>query len=32
VGSTRDPHVWLEAGDELVVESPTLGRLETRLV
>src|SRR4051794_25414559 len=32
VGSTRDPHVWLQAGDELVVESPTLGRLETRLV
>src|SRR3954447_6334358 len=32
VGSTRDPHVWLKAGDEVVVESPTLGRLETRLV
>jgi 2-keto-4-pentenoate hydratase/2-oxohepta-3-ene-1,7-dioic acid hydratase in catechol pathway len=32
VGSTRDPHIWLQAGDELVVESPTLGRLETRLV
>jgi 2-keto-4-pentenoate hydratase/2-oxohepta-3-ene-1,7-dioic acid hydratase in catechol pathway len=32
VGSTRDPRVWLKAGDEVVVESPTLGRLETRLV
>ena len=32
VGSTRQPRVWLQAGDELVVESPTLGRLETQLV
>ncbi|MEA2411978.1 MAG: hypothetical protein QOC77_2539 [Thermoleophilaceae bacterium] len=31
VGSTREPRVWLKPGDELVVESPTLGRLETRL-
>jgi 2-keto-4-pentenoate hydratase/2-oxohepta-3-ene-1,7-dioic acid hydratase in catechol pathway len=31
VGSTREPHVWLKPGDEVVVESPTLGRLETRL-
>ncbi len=31
VGSTRDPHVWLKAGDECVIESPTLGRLATRL-
>ena len=31
VGSTRDPHVWLKPGDECVIESPTLGRLETRL-
>src|SRR5439155_22017241 len=31
VGSTRDPHVWLSAGDECVIESPQLGRLETRL-
>jgi 2-keto-4-pentenoate hydratase/2-oxohepta-3-ene-1,7-dioic acid hydratase in catechol pathway len=31
VGSTRQPHVWLKPGDECVVESPTLGRLETRL-
>lgn len=32
VGSTREPRVWLAAGDEVVVSSPTLGRLETRLV
>jgi 2-keto-4-pentenoate hydratase/2-oxohepta-3-ene-1,7-dioic acid hydratase in catechol pathway len=32
VGSTREPRVWLKPGDEVVVESPTLGRLETRLV
>ena len=31
VGSTRDPHVWLEPGDEIVISSPTLGRLETRI-
>lgn len=31
VGSTREPKVWLKAGDEVVIESPTLGRLETRL-
>ena len=31
VGSTREPRVWLKAGDEMVIESPTLGRLETRL-
>jgi 2-keto-4-pentenoate hydratase/2-oxohepta-3-ene-1,7-dioic acid hydratase in catechol pathway len=31
VGSTRDPHVWLKPGDECVIESPTLGRLVTRL-
>ncbi|MEA2494743.1 MAG: hypothetical protein QOJ29_2654 [Thermoleophilaceae bacterium] len=27
VGSTRDPHVWLKPGDEVIVESGTLGRL-----
>jgi 2-keto-4-pentenoate hydratase/2-oxohepta-3-ene-1,7-dioic acid hydratase in catechol pathway len=32
VGSTRQPRVWLKPGDEMVVESPTLGRLETRVV
>jgi 2-keto-4-pentenoate hydratase/2-oxohepta-3-ene-1,7-dioic acid hydratase in catechol pathway len=32
VGSVRKPRVWLNAGDEVVVESPTLGRLATRLV
>lgn len=31
VGSTRDPRVWLEPGDEIVISSPTLGRLETRI-
>ena len=31
VGSVRDPRVWLKPGDELVISSPTLGRLETRL-
>jgi len=31
VGSSRDPRVWLKGGDELVVESPKLGRLETRI-
>jgi 2-keto-4-pentenoate hydratase/2-oxohepta-3-ene-1,7-dioic acid hydratase in catechol pathway len=32
VGSVREPRVWLEDGDEVVVSSPTLGRLETTLV
>lgn len=31
VGGARDPHVWLADGDELVIDSPTLGRLETRI-
>jgi 2-keto-4-pentenoate hydratase/2-oxohepta-3-ene-1,7-dioic acid hydratase in catechol pathway len=31
VGSARQPRVWLAKGDEVVVESPTLGRLETRI-
>jgi 2-keto-4-pentenoate hydratase/2-oxohepta-3-ene-1,7-dioic acid hydratase in catechol pathway len=31
VGSTRDPKVWLKTGDEIVISSPTLGRLETRI-
>jgi acylpyruvate hydrolase len=31
VGSVRQPRVWLKPGDEVVVESPQLGRLETRL-
>lgn len=31
VGSTRDPHVWLRAGDEVVISSPQLGELRTRL-
>ena len=31
VGSQRDPKVWLKPGDEVVVRSPQLGVLETRL-
>jgi 2-keto-4-pentenoate hydratase/2-oxohepta-3-ene-1,7-dioic acid hydratase in catechol pathway len=31
VGSLRDPRVWLKSGDELVVSSPQLGVLETRI-
>jgi acylpyruvate hydrolase len=31
VGSTRDPAIWLAAGDELAISSPTLGLLETRI-
>ncbi len=31
VGSVREPRVWLAGGDEIVIESPTLGRLETRI-
>lgn len=31
VGSVRKPRVWLKPGDEVVVSSPTLGRLETRI-
>jgi 2-keto-4-pentenoate hydratase/2-oxohepta-3-ene-1,7-dioic acid hydratase in catechol pathway len=31
VGSVRQPRVWLEPGDEVVVSSPTLGRLETTI-
>src|SRR6266540_5679191 len=31
VGSLREPRVWLKPGDEIVVSSPTLGRLETRI-
>jgi acylpyruvate hydrolase len=29
VGAAREPRVWLKDGDEVVVSSPTLGRLET---
>ena len=31
VGSVRDPRVWLKPGDEIVISSPTLGRLETKI-
>ena len=32
VGSVRKPRVWLQDGDEIVIESPTLGRLVNRVV
>jgi 2-keto-4-pentenoate hydratase/2-oxohepta-3-ene-1,7-dioic acid hydratase in catechol pathway len=31
VGMSRKPRVWLADGDEIVITSPTLGRLETRI-
>jgi 2-keto-4-pentenoate hydratase/2-oxohepta-3-ene-1,7-dioic acid hydratase in catechol pathway len=31
VGSTRQPRIWLQPGDEITISSPTLGRLETRI-
>jgi 2-keto-4-pentenoate hydratase/2-oxohepta-3-ene-1,7-dioic acid hydratase in catechol pathway len=31
IGGAREPRVWLKDGDEVVVSSPTLGRLETRI-
>ncbi len=31
VGSRRDPEVWLKPGDEVVISSPQLGVLSTRL-
>ena len=31
VGGARQPRVWLKAGDEVVVSSPQLGRLVTRI-
>ena len=31
VGSTREPRVWLGAGDELLVSSPELGELATTI-
>lgn len=31
VGMGRKPRVWLAAGDEVAIESPTLGRLETTI-
>ncbi len=31
VGMGRKPRVWLADGDEIVVTSPTLGRLTTRI-
>ena len=31
VGSTREPRVWLKAGDEIVISSPQLGELRTTI-
>ena len=31
VGGAREPRVWLKPGDDVVVSSPQLGRLETRI-
>ena len=31
VGGVRDPQVWLKAGDEIVISSPTLGELRTTI-
>jgi 2-keto-4-pentenoate hydratase/2-oxohepta-3-ene-1,7-dioic acid hydratase in catechol pathway len=31
VGGARDPSVWLKAGDEVVISSPTLGELRTTI-
>jgi 2-keto-4-pentenoate hydratase/2-oxohepta-3-ene-1,7-dioic acid hydratase in catechol pathway len=31
VGSVRKPRVWLQPGDEITIESPTLGALRTRI-
>jgi 2-keto-4-pentenoate hydratase/2-oxohepta-3-ene-1,7-dioic acid hydratase in catechol pathway len=31
VGSVKRPRVWLQPGDDVVVESPTLGRLANRM-
>jgi 2-keto-4-pentenoate hydratase/2-oxohepta-3-ene-1,7-dioic acid hydratase in catechol pathway len=31
VGSVREPRVWLQDGDEVVVSSPTLGRLRNTI-
>jgi 2-keto-4-pentenoate hydratase/2-oxohepta-3-ene-1,7-dioic acid hydratase in catechol pathway len=31
VGSVREPRVWLRDGDEIVIDSPTIGTLTTRI-
>jgi 2-keto-4-pentenoate hydratase/2-oxohepta-3-ene-1,7-dioic acid hydratase in catechol pathway len=31
VGSVREPRVWLEPGDRIVISSPTLGELHTQI-
>jgi len=32
IGGAREPRVWLRPGDDVVISSPELGRLETRLL
>jgi 2-keto-4-pentenoate hydratase/2-oxohepta-3-ene-1,7-dioic acid hydratase in catechol pathway len=32
IGGAREPRVWLRPGDEVLISSPELGRLETRLL
>jgi 2-keto-4-pentenoate hydratase/2-oxohepta-3-ene-1,7-dioic acid hydratase in catechol pathway len=32
IGGAREPRVWLQPGDEVIISSPELGRLETRLL
>jgi 2-keto-4-pentenoate hydratase/2-oxohepta-3-ene-1,7-dioic acid hydratase in catechol pathway len=32
IGAAREPRVWLRPGDEVVISSPELGRLETTLL
>jgi 2-keto-4-pentenoate hydratase/2-oxohepta-3-ene-1,7-dioic acid hydratase in catechol pathway len=32
VGSVREPRVWLGPGDEIEINSPTLGTLRTSLI
>ena len=32
VGSVREPRVWLKPGDEIEINSPTLGTLRTSLI
>jgi 2-keto-4-pentenoate hydratase/2-oxohepta-3-ene-1,7-dioic acid hydratase in catechol pathway len=31
VGSVREPRIWLDAGDQIVISSPTLGELRTTI-
>jgi 2-keto-4-pentenoate hydratase/2-oxohepta-3-ene-1,7-dioic acid hydratase in catechol pathway len=31
VGSLRQPRIWLQDGDEILISSPTLGELRTTI-